>query len=194
MCKHLDGVFRQLVTWWTIACLYHITDQTSEYAFLCVCVWLSLWVDEQELSLKAAIYSLLAHICIDKADWKGALRLLDQAMRDTPYTKHHLWVKNSTAHRTAEASLGHNLILLCVSPGLCLDRKYCWKHNWGKTSLPTFRSCETKESSTAHLCGTRWRSALEVEPSSSLATRKPSPLCRYYLCSASVLPLFHMPD
>lgn len=183
-----------------LPCLYHITDQTSEYEFLCVCVcvWLSLWVDEKEISLKAGIYSLLAHICIDKADWKGALRMLDQVIRDTPYTKDHLWVRSSTirhaAHCATMASLCHYLTLLCVSPGLCLNKKYCWKHNWGKTSLLTFRSCETKESSTARLCGTRWRSALAVKPSSSLATRKPSPLCRYFLCPASVLPSFHVPD
>ncbi|XP_044070722.1 cilia- and flagella-associated protein 46 isoform X2 [Siniperca chuatsi] len=45
---------------------------------------------EEDLTLRAAIYSLLLHIHIDKRDWKSALQLLDQAIRDMPRTRHRL--------------------------------------------------------------------------------------------------------
>ncbi|XP_077960776.1 cilia- and flagella-associated protein 46 isoform X4 [Gasterosteus aculeatus] len=46
--------------------------------------------DEDELSLRTAIYILLLHIHTDKTDWRSALRLLDQAVADTPRTRHQL--------------------------------------------------------------------------------------------------------
>ncbi|XP_075933471.1 cilia- and flagella-associated protein 46 [Anarhichas minor] len=46
--------------------------------------------DEEDLALRAAIYSLLLHIHIDKTDWKSALQLLDRAIRDMPRTRHRL--------------------------------------------------------------------------------------------------------
>lgn len=52
--------------------------------------------DEEDLTLKAAIYMLLLRIHIDKTDWKSALQLLNQAIRDMPRTRHRLWVKNNT--------------------------------------------------------------------------------------------------
>uniref|UniRef100_UPI0037E7646D cilia- and flagella-associated protein 46 n=1 Tax=Semicossyphus pulcher TaxID=241346 RepID=UPI0037E7646D len=45
---------------------------------------------EEELTLKAAIYRLLLHIHTDKADWRSALKLLDQAIRDMPSKRHQL--------------------------------------------------------------------------------------------------------
>lgn len=46
--------------------------------------------DEEDLTLKAAIYMLLLRIHIDKTDWKSALQLLNQAIRDMPRTRHRL--------------------------------------------------------------------------------------------------------
>ncbi|KAL6101538.1 cfap46 [Pungitius sinensis] len=46
--------------------------------------------DEDDLSLRMAIYILLLHIHTDKTDWSSALRLLDQAIADTPRTRHQL--------------------------------------------------------------------------------------------------------
>lgn len=51
-----------------------------------------LWIDEEDLTMWTAIYNLLLHIHIDKTDWNGALKFLDQAIRDTPHTTHKLWV------------------------------------------------------------------------------------------------------
>ncbi|XP_069001354.1 cilia- and flagella-associated protein 46 [Embiotoca jacksoni] len=45
---------------------------------------------EEDLTLRVEIYSLLLHIHVDKADFKGALQMLDKAMRDMPFTKHRL--------------------------------------------------------------------------------------------------------
>ena len=59
-----------------------------------------LSVDEDDLTLKAEIYSSLLHIHIDRADWKGALQLLDKAIRDMPRTRHQLWVKTNQIMRT----------------------------------------------------------------------------------------------
>ncbi|XP_045926168.1 cilia- and flagella-associated protein 46 isoform X3 [Micropterus dolomieu] len=47
-------------------------------------------VGEEDLTLRAAIYSLLLHIHIDKTDWKSALQLLDQAIREMPRTRHRI--------------------------------------------------------------------------------------------------------
>ncbi|XP_056252103.1 cilia- and flagella-associated protein 46 [Seriola aureovittata] len=47
-------------------------------------------VGEEDLTLRAAIYSLLLHIHIDKTDWKNALQLLDKATRDMPRSRHRL--------------------------------------------------------------------------------------------------------
>ncbi|XP_029305800.1 cilia- and flagella-associated protein 46 isoform X3 [Cottoperca gobio] len=46
--------------------------------------------DEKALTLRAAIYSLLLNIHIDKTDWKSALQLLDQAISNMPRTRHRL--------------------------------------------------------------------------------------------------------
>ncbi|KAM4591923.1 cilia- and flagella-associated protein 46-like [Odontesthes bonariensis] len=46
--------------------------------------------DEENLTLRAAIYGLLLHIHIDKADFGSALQLLDEAIKDMPCTGHRL--------------------------------------------------------------------------------------------------------
>lgn len=53
-------------------------------------MYVPLRVDEENLTLRAAIYGLLLQIHIDKADWKSAVQLLDQAIRDVPHTRHRL--------------------------------------------------------------------------------------------------------
>ncbi|XP_034754581.1 cilia- and flagella-associated protein 46 isoform X3 [Etheostoma cragini] len=64
--------------------------------------------DEEYLILKAAIYSLLLHNHIDKSAWKGALQLLDQAIRDMPITRHRLPLLK---HRIlVKARLGENVL------------------------------------------------------------------------------------
>ncbi|KAM9345441.1 cilia- and flagella-associated protein 46 [Symphorus nematophorus] len=64
--------------------------------------------DEVDLTLRAAIYSLLHHIHIDKADWKSALQLLDKAIRDMPRTRHRLPLLK---HRIlAKAQLGESVL------------------------------------------------------------------------------------
>ncbi|XP_032397492.1 cilia- and flagella-associated protein 46 isoform X2 [Etheostoma spectabile] len=64
--------------------------------------------DEEDLILKAAIYSLLLHNHIDKSAWKSALQLLDQAIRDMPITKHRLPLLK---HRIlVKARLGENVL------------------------------------------------------------------------------------
>lgn len=51
----------------------------------------SLSLDQQNLNLRVAIYHVLLHHQMDKADWKGALELLDTAVRDTPCSRQQLW-------------------------------------------------------------------------------------------------------
>lgn len=51
-----------------------------------------LW-DGELYSLRAAIYNLLLQIHTDKEDWKGALKLLDQAVKDMSGTTYQPWVK-----------------------------------------------------------------------------------------------------
>ncbi|KAM6916250.1 cilia- and flagella-associated protein 46 [Xenentodon cancila] len=46
--------------------------------------------DEENLTLRANIYSFLLHLHIDKADFKSALQLLDEAIRGMPPTRHRL--------------------------------------------------------------------------------------------------------
>ncbi|XP_049456510.1 cilia- and flagella-associated protein 46 isoform X3 [Epinephelus fuscoguttatus] len=65
-------------------------------------------VDKDDLTLRAAIYNFLLHIHIDKSDWKGALQLLDQAIRDMPRTEHRLTLLK---HRIlVKARLGENVL------------------------------------------------------------------------------------
>ncbi|XP_068423801.1 cilia- and flagella-associated protein 46 isoform X2 [Clinocottus analis] len=46
--------------------------------------------NEEDLNLRVAICSLLLHIHGERADWKSAQQLLDQAIRDMPRTRHRL--------------------------------------------------------------------------------------------------------
>ncbi|XP_047458245.1 cilia- and flagella-associated protein 46 isoform X2 [Mugil cephalus] len=46
--------------------------------------------NEEDLSIRAAFYMLLLHICVDKADFESALQVLDTAMRDMPRSRHRL--------------------------------------------------------------------------------------------------------
>ncbi|XP_070834007.1 cilia- and flagella-associated protein 46 [Chaetodon trifascialis] len=65
--------------------------------------------DEEDLTLRAAIYSLLLQIQSDKADWKSALQLLDQAIRDMPCTRHRLPLLK---HRIlVKARLGESVLM-----------------------------------------------------------------------------------
>lgn len=50
----------------------------------------ALCVDEEDLSLRAALSTLLLRIHTEKADWKAALTLLDRAIIETSHTKHQL--------------------------------------------------------------------------------------------------------
>ncbi|XP_040906348.1 cilia- and flagella-associated protein 46 [Toxotes jaculatrix] len=65
--------------------------------------------DKEDLTLRAAIYSLLLHIHIDKTDWKGALQLLDKANRDMPHTRHRLPLLKH--HLLVKARLGESVFM-----------------------------------------------------------------------------------
>lgn len=78
-----------------------ISDYRSKHLNMYFCVYVPLWVDEEDLTLRAAIYSLLLRIHVDKADWKGALKLLDRAITDMSRTRHQLW-----ANKIIQWSLG----------------------------------------------------------------------------------------
>ncbi|XP_056903879.1 cilia- and flagella-associated protein 46 isoform X4 [Takifugu flavidus] len=65
-------------------------------------------MDQQNLNLRAAIYHVLLHHQMDKADWKGALELLDSAVRDTPCSRQQLLLQR---HRVlVKARLGESII------------------------------------------------------------------------------------
>lgn len=79
----------------------------------------SLSVDQQDLKLRAAIYSVLLRNRIDKADWKGALELLDRAVGDTPCSRQQLWVQ--LAHRYWQTNIYKRH--LSVYPSRVLQRQ-----------------------------------------------------------------------
>ncbi|XP_047198342.1 cilia- and flagella-associated protein 46 [Hippoglossus stenolepis] len=64
--------------------------------------------DEEDLSLRSAIYSLLLQIRADKSDWKSGLQLLDKAERDMPPTKHSLPLLKSRV--LVKARLGESVL------------------------------------------------------------------------------------
>ncbi|XP_071380722.1 cilia- and flagella-associated protein 46 [Centroberyx affinis] len=65
--------------------------------------------NEDDLTLRAAIYSLLFYIHTDRADWKTALQLLDKAIRDMPQTRHRLPLLK---HRVlVRARLGQSVLM-----------------------------------------------------------------------------------
>ncbi|XP_030012468.1 LOW QUALITY PROTEIN: cilia- and flagella-associated protein 46 [Sphaeramia orbicularis] len=65
--------------------------------------------NEGDLTLRVAIYNLLLRIRIDKTDWKGALQLLDKAIRDMPCTTHRL---SLVKHRIlVKARLGQSVVM-----------------------------------------------------------------------------------
>ncbi|XP_069836237.1 cilia- and flagella-associated protein 46 [Dendropsophus ebraccatus] len=65
--------------------------------------------DNQELSLKAALYESLFNIYADKNDWQSGLRVLDEAIGILPRTRHRLVLFK---HRVlVKARLGHNFFM-----------------------------------------------------------------------------------
>ena len=52
---------------------------------MCVCI--GSGTSEGDLTLIAAMYGLLFHIHADRADWKQAVQVLDEALRDMPRTQ-----------------------------------------------------------------------------------------------------------
>nr|XP_046258124.1 cilia- and flagella-associated protein 46 isoform X1 [Scatophagus argus] len=87
--------------------------------------------DEEELTLRAAIYSLLLQIHIDKADWKSALQLLDQAIRDMPRTRHRLALLK---HRIlVKALLGESILV--DMQALQDEGEQCCSFMWHQVAL-----------------------------------------------------------
>eukprot|EP00063_Salmo_salar_P080807 XP_014055642.1 PREDICTED: cilia- and flagella-associated protein 46 isoform X6 [Salmo salar] len=69
----------------------------------------SMGSPEDDLTLRAAMYSLLFHIHADSSDWTGALTLLEQAIRDMPRTRHRLLLFK---HRVlVKARLGESVVI-----------------------------------------------------------------------------------
>ncbi|XP_077350768.1 cilia- and flagella-associated protein 46 isoform X2 [Festucalex cinctus] len=65
--------------------------------------------NEEVLTLKSSMYCLLLQIYIDRTDYKGALQLLDNAVRDMPGTKHRLLLLK---HRIQiKARLGESVLM-----------------------------------------------------------------------------------
>ncbi|KAK2823968.1 hypothetical protein Q5P01_021143 [Channa striata] len=46
--------------------------------------------DEDDLTVRAAIYTFLLHLHIERKDWKSALQLLDKAVREIPRSRHRV--------------------------------------------------------------------------------------------------------
>lgn len=76
-------------------------------------------VDQQNLELRAAIYPVLLRHRLDKADWKGALELLDGAVRDTPCSRQQLWVQLAHLYRPTNTYPLHS----SVGPSRLLQRQ-----------------------------------------------------------------------
>ncbi|KAM3842817.1 cilia- and flagella-associated protein 46 [Diretmus argenteus] len=87
--------------------------------------------NEDDLTLRAAICSLLFYIHADRADWKSALQLLDKAIRDMPRTRHRLPLFK---HRVlVRARLGESVLMdmqRFQDEGEC-----CCSHMWRQVAL-----------------------------------------------------------
>ncbi|XP_010783908.1 protein CFAP46-like, partial [Notothenia coriiceps] len=85
----------------------------------------------EDLTLRAAIYGLLLDIHIDKTDWKSALQLLDQAIRDMPRTKHRLLLLK---HRILiKARLGESVLIDMQK--IQDEGEQCCSHMWHQVAL-----------------------------------------------------------
>ncbi|XP_041116568.1 cilia- and flagella-associated protein 46 [Polyodon spathula] len=64
---------------------------------------------EEDLTLRAAMYGLLFHIFADRKEWEAGLKVLDEAIREMPRTKHRLLIFK---HRViVKARLGHSIMM-----------------------------------------------------------------------------------
>ncbi|XP_009995846.1 PREDICTED: tetratricopeptide repeat protein 40 [Chaetura pelagica] len=61
---------------------------------------------EEDLTLRTSLYGLLFHIYADKAYWKAALKVLDEAIQVLPQTRHRLLIFKHMA--TTKARLGRS--------------------------------------------------------------------------------------
>ncbi|XP_041803927.1 cilia- and flagella-associated protein 46 [Chelmon rostratus] len=87
--------------------------------------------DEEGLTLRAAICSLLLRIQTDKADWKSALQLLDQVIRDMPRTRHRLPLLK---HRIlVKARLGESVLM--DMQNLQDEGEQCCSFMWHQVAL-----------------------------------------------------------
>ncbi|XP_010191684.1 PREDICTED: tetratricopeptide repeat protein 40, partial [Mesitornis unicolor] len=64
---------------------------------------------EEDLTLRTSLYGLLFHINADKADWETALKVLDEAIRVLPHTRHRLLIFKHMV--TVNAELGHSFAM-----------------------------------------------------------------------------------
>ncbi|XP_074531827.1 cilia- and flagella-associated protein 46 isoform X2 [Halichoeres trimaculatus] len=88
-------------------------------------------VDEEDLNLTAAIYSLLLQIQIDKADWKSALQLLDQAIRVMPTHRHQLPLLKQRI--LVKVRLGESMVLDMKK--LRTEGEQCCSFMWHQAAL-----------------------------------------------------------
>ncbi|KAK1166636.1 cilia- and flagella-associated protein 46 [Acipenser oxyrinchus oxyrinchus] len=64
---------------------------------------------EEDLTLRAAMYGLLFHIFADRKEWEAGLKVLDEAIKEMPRTKHRLLIFK---HRViVKARLGHSIMM-----------------------------------------------------------------------------------
>ncbi|XP_076830740.1 cilia- and flagella-associated protein 46 isoform X3 [Brachyhypopomus gauderio] len=64
---------------------------------------------EDDLAMRAAMYNALFHIYTDNGDWRGGLKLLEQAIREMPHTPHRLLLYKLRV--LAKAQLGESILL-----------------------------------------------------------------------------------
>ncbi|XP_026876764.2 cilia- and flagella-associated protein 46 [Electrophorus electricus] len=71
-----------------------------------------------DLAVRVAMYNVLLHIYADSGDWKGGLKLLDQAIKDIPRTPHRLLLYKQRV--LVKAQLGESIVLdvqMCSEEG-----------------------------------------------------------------------------
>ncbi|KAL0964286.1 hypothetical protein UPYG_G00321810 [Umbra pygmaea] len=91
----------------------------------------STGVPEEDLTLRAAMYSLLFHIHAERSDWKAALELLEQAVRNVPLTRHRLLLLK---HRVlVKARLGKSVLLDMQK--FRDEGELCCSHMWHQVAL-----------------------------------------------------------
>ncbi|KAJ8418005.1 hypothetical protein AAFF_G00137140 [Aldrovandia affinis] len=113
---------------------------------------------DDDLTLRAAFYGLLFSIHGDRADWRAGLRVLDQAVREMPRTRHRLPLFKQRVE--ARARLGESFIMdmqrFSDEGEECLSRT--WHHMAHCSTVPAQKlTCYQNAITSLQSSSSRWQ-------------------------------------